>query len=91
MAVIKLQRDHSLGLEAARERVEGIASQLHEQLDAEYHWEGDTLKFSRSGASGHILVSDSAVEIEVKLGMLLSALKGTVESTLNEELNKRLA
>lgn len=91
MAVIKLQRDHSLGRDAARERVESIARQLHKQLDAEYHWEGDTLKFKRSGASGHILVSDTGVEIEVKLGMLLSALKGTVENTLTDELNKRLS
>jgi len=91
MAVIKTTRKHSLGAETVRERVEQIAKKLQKDLDADYHWEGSTLKFSRSGASGHIAVGDRDLEVEVKLGMLLSALKGTVEKTLNDELDKQLS
>ena len=90
MAVIKTIRKHQLGADAVRDKVEQIAQKLQKDLDASYHWEGSTLKFNRSGASGHIAVSDDQVEVEVKLGMLLSALKGTIEKTLNEELDQRL-
>ena len=91
MSVIKVSRQHSLDVDTVRERVEAIAQKLHKDLGADYHWEGDALRFSRPGASGHIAVTDSDLQIEVKLGMLLSALKGAVERTLNEELDKRLS
>jgi len=91
MSVIKINRQHELGLEQACERVETIAQKLQKDLDAQYHWEGSTLKFSRSGASGYIEVGESDLEVEVKLGMLLSALTGKVEQTLNEELDKELS
>jgi len=90
MSVIKINRQHDLGLEQACERVETIAQKLQKDLDAQYHWNGSTLEFSRSGASGHIKVGESDLEVEVKLGMLLSALKGKVEQTLNEQLDKEL-
>ncbi len=91
MAVIKINREHTLGQEKACEKVEAIAQKLQEDLDAEYHWEGPALVFSRSGASGQITVGESDLKVEVKLGMLLSAMKGKVEQTLNEELDKELS
>lgn len=90
MSVIKIERQHGLGRDAACERVEAIAQKLQRELDAEYHWEGDTLKFSRSGASGHIVVSESDLRVEIKLGMLLSALKGKITQSLNEHLDSEL-
>ncbi len=91
MAMIKIKRKHSMGQKKACEKVETIAQKLQKDLDAEYHWEGSALVFSRTGASGKITVRESDLDVEVKLGMLLSALKGKVEQTLNEELDKQLS
>lgn len=90
MALIKLKRKHALGQEKARSTVEALAKKLQDELDAKYHWEGSTLQFSRSGASGHIDVSDEEVDIEIKLGMLLSPLKGKIEKTIQEEIDQHL-
>jgi putative polyhydroxyalkanoate system protein len=90
MAVIKVKRRHKLGADQARATVEELAQKLEQELNAKYHWEGDTLRFSRSGASGHIDVKDRELAIEIKLGMLLSPLKGKIERTIQDEIDKHL-
>lgn len=90
MAVIKVKRNHALGAKMARSAVEKIANKLKKDLDAEYHWKGSSLQFSRSGASGHIDVGDDEVSVEIKLGMLLSPLKGRIERTIEEEIDQHL-
>ena len=90
MAVIKVERQHELGAAKARTAVEKVAKKLQKDLDAEYHWEGSTLQFSRSGAKGHIDVGEEDVRIEIKLGMLLSPLKGKIEKTIEQEIDQHL-
>ena len=90
MAMIKLKRRHTLGAKKARSTVEALAKKLKKDLDAEYHWEGSTLQFKRSGATGHIAVKDQELEIEIKLGMLLSPLKGKIEKTIKDEIDQHL-
>jgi putative polyhydroxyalkanoate system protein len=90
MATIKVKRQHHLGPDQARDTVEKLAQKLQRDLEAEYHWEGSSLVFKRSGASGHIDVSDDRIELEVKLGMLLGPLKGKIQRTIEEEIDKYL-
>jgi putative polyhydroxyalkanoate system protein len=88
--VIKLKRKHGLGRKKARSTVAALAKKLQQDLDAEYHWEGSTLQFSRKGASGHIDVGDGELNIEIKLGILLSPLKGKIEKTIEDEIDQHL-
>lgn len=90
MAVIKVKRNHEMGAKKARSAVEKIAKKLQKDLDAEYHWEGSSLQFSRSGASGHIDVGDDEVSVEIKLSMLLTPLKGKIEQTIEEQIDQHL-
>lgn len=90
MAVIKVKRKHDLGAKKARATVTKLAKKLKKDLDADYHWEGSTLQFSRKGATGHIDVSERELKIEIKLGMLLSPLKGKIEKTINDEIDDHL-
>ena len=90
MANIHIKREHHLGLNEARERVDHIASSLQDKLEAKWAWKGNQLSFNRSGASGTVDVGENFVEFNVKLGLMLSPLKGKIESTLNEEIEKAL-
>lgn len=90
MAKISIHREHALGLETARIKVEDIAKQLKEKLDADYSWDGDTLNFKRAGASGHINVTDESMDLEIKLGLALTPLKGMIEKTILENLDQAL-
>ena len=90
MANIHIKRAHQLGLNEARARVDHIASSLQDKLEANWAWQGNRLSFNRSGASGTVDVEDNFIEFNVKLGLLLTPLKGKIESTLNEEIEKAL-
>jgi putative polyhydroxyalkanoate system protein len=91
MPTIHISRPHRLSHDAVRAHVEGLAQELHQQLDADYHWEDDTLHFSRTGASGSIVVGKDSVVVEVKLSMLLGPFKSKVEHAVNEYLDRHLA
>lgn len=90
MSKIVVEREHSLGLEVAREQAQELAERLAKQYDVSYHWEGDSLRFRRTGAEGSIVVDDNKVRVNLKLGLLLSALGGTIKREIEEALDKRL-
>ena len=91
MATIHIKRAHHLDHETVRKEVQNLADKLSKDLSAKYNWEGDRLVFKRSGASGHIDVGESEVDIEIKLSVVLTPLKGTVERTVKDYLDERLA
>jgi putative polyhydroxyalkanoate system protein len=90
MATIHITRSHQLDQETIHQKVEELANTLVEKLSAEYHWEQDRLVFKRSGANGFVRIGNQELEVEVKLGMMLRPLKGTIEKTIAEYLYQRL-
>lgn len=90
MSRITVERTHSLGLATAREKAEALAQRLASEYDVKYRWSGDTLEFKRSGVDGSIAVGGDSVRVELKLGLLLSALGGTIKREIEETLDKHL-
>lgn len=90
MASIDITHRHSLSPEAARQAVEEVVVKLGQKLGVDYRWEGDTLHFQRQGVDGRIALAPGQVHVDAKLGLLFSALKGTVESELLRVLRERL-
>ncbi len=90
MATIRIKRAHHLDNETVRKEIEELAEKLSKDLSAKYSWEGDRLVFKRSGANGHIDIGEGEVDIEIKLSMVLTPLKGTVEKTVTGYLDERL-
>lgn len=91
MSKILIERQHNLGRDAARAQAQQLAERLAKQYDISYRWEGDTLKFRRTGAEGAIVVDEDTVRVSLKLGLLLSPLSGTIKREIEEALDKRLA
>ena len=90
MANIHIKQQHHLAHDDARKRVEEIAIDLKKKLNADYAWKGDSLQFSRSGASGSIELSDDLIELKIKLGMMLAPMKGKIETAIREKLDQAL-
>jgi putative polyhydroxyalkanoate system protein len=91
MANIRIKRAHALGFEQARSEVEKLAESLKSELQADYQWSGNKLLFKRSGASGIIDVGDDYIDLDIKLGMALSLMKGKIEDTINHKLDAALS
>ncbi|HBX57317.1 polyhydroxyalkanoic acid system family protein [Pseudomonas sp. UBA2684] len=90
MAKINVERSHSLGREAARGKAEQLAERLAREYAVRYRWNGDTLEFKRSGADGSIEVGEDRVRVQLNLGLLLSAMSGSIKREIEEVLDKSL-
>ena len=90
MATIHVKRNHNLDMKHIRKEVEHLAEKLKEELSIDYQWDKDRLIFKRTGANGFIAVGKDDLEIEIKLNLVLTPLKGTIEKSITNYLNERL-
>ena len=91
MSNIHVKYKHSLNPEEARKRVEQIAKGLKKEYKIEYVWKGDRLLFKRSGAAGYLDLGDGAIELHMKLGMVLASLKSKIEKTIKQNMVAELS
>ena len=91
MADIEIQRAHNLGLKAARTAADKMAETLGRKFDLKGDWSGNILRFERPGVSGSLAVSDKDIRLSVGLGFLLKAMRGSIESAIEQELDKLFA
>ncbi|WP_162874555.1 polyhydroxyalkanoic acid system family protein, partial [Pseudomonas viridiflava] len=77
--------------ESARAKADKLAQKPQEQYGLEPSWSGDTLNLKRSGVKGTVLVADDSLRIDVELGLLMSAMSGTIKSEIEKALDKALA
>ena len=95
MATIDIRRSHTLDKDEARRRAEELAKGMEAKLGIRWSWDGDRIRFdvpsgAAKGASGVVSVEPKDVRVEVDLPLLLRAMKGMVESKINQKLDTLL-
>jgi len=90
MSSIDIRHAHSLPADGARQAIEDVAAKLSERFGLQSNWLGDVLNFSGSGVDGAIALLPGQVHVTAKLGFLLSAIKGMVESEIQRVLKEKL-
>ncbi len=95
MATIDVRRAHTLSKDEARKRAEDFARTMQQRFELDWRWEGDRIVFdaprgAAKGTKGSVDVGDKDVRVQIDLPFLLRMLKGTVESKVNEKLDKLL-
>lgn len=88
---IDIRHSHTLPQTKARKALEEVAEKLAERFDFDYAWDGDTLKFTRAGVDGKIAMAQKELHVTAKLGFLMSAFKGPIESEIRRVLDERFA
>ena len=91
MAHISVERTHSLGLEAAREKARPLVEKLAGKYGLTPEWSGDTVKLKRSGVNGTLAIGEKTIKVDVKLGLLMSAMSGMIQAEIERSLDKALA
>ena len=91
MADIEIHRAHNLGLKAARTAADRMAETLGRKFDLKGSWAGNVLRFERPGVSGSLAISDKDLNLSVALGFLLKAMKGSIQSAIEQELDRLFA
>ncbi|GGC62617.1 polyhydroxyalkanoic acid system family protein [Marinobacter halophilus] len=88
MSVIDIHRAHSMDKVHAREAAETLAKDLSEQFDVNYQWEGDLLKFKRSGVKGQLDIAENDLHIRLELGLMLRPFKSRIEQEIQSQLDQ---
>lgn len=83
MSAIVIQRAHGKTLAEARSAAEQLARALHAEFDMKYDWEGDTLRFSRTGVHGEMAIDAATIALTIRLGLLLLPMKAMVETEIH--------
>lgn len=90
MSDISIRRQHSL----TPQKAEGVANSVASELEREYGvrstWKGDTLHFERSGVRGTLRLAPKEMILDVKLGLMLFALRDTIATRVEQKLDQLL-
>ncbi|MDQ6620106.1 MAG: polyhydroxyalkanoic acid system family protein [Pseudomonadota bacterium] len=89
MAHLSIIKKHQLSLSEARKAAEAVTEDLKARFELECRWEGNVVRFERSGLSGALTVGADSVRLDCQLGFLFSALKGSIEREVHKEFDKR--
>jgi putative polyhydroxyalkanoate system protein len=91
MATIVVRRQHDLGIAKAKKLAQSMATRLKGDFGGSFEWNGDVLRFERTGASGSLAVTSDNVQVHVDLGLLLSPLRSRIEREITAFLDEHLA
>lgn len=87
MSVIDIHRPHSLDHDHARQAAEALAQDLAKEFDVHYQWDGDVVRFKRSGVKGQLDINPGDIHVRLELGMLLRPFKSRIEREINLQLD----
>jgi len=88
MADINIVQDHRLAPEQARAAAQQVADKLAEQFELACRWEGDVLRFERSGVNGALTLHPHQAQLQIALGFPISLMAGQVEAKVSEKMRK---
>jgi putative polyhydroxyalkanoate system protein len=91
MATISISKKHHLGHKAALEAAENVAADLQQRFGLRCEWDGDRCLFERAGLAGELVVGESEVRLDCRLGLLLGAIKPAIESAVHREFDQWFA
>lgn len=94
MPELNIERKHNLGLNRARAVAERWRAQAEQEwgmaCESEPGESEDRMRFSRSGVSGELVVTDTRFDLRLKLGFLLGAYSGKIEEKIKANLDELL-
>ncbi|KTT14880.1 polyhydroxyalkanoic acid system family protein [Pseudomonas putida] len=91
MTQISVERKHTLGRDAARSKAQALVDRLSREYDLKASWDGDRVDVARSGANGSVHIGQDSIRVDLKLGMMMSMMSGTIKGEIERALDKALA
>jgi len=82
-----IRRQHDLGVEEAKRRVDKVAEEIGGRLNLRSTWDGDHLRVKGIGVNGRIIVDAQSVEVHVRLGIAMSMMREPIRSAIEESID----
>lgn len=92
MSHITIERQHTLGLPAARQHAQTWAEKAHAKFGVQCRYEAgdhaDVLHFDGNGMQGQLHVSSTQLLLNAELGFLAAMFQDTIEAKLNAQFDE---
>ncbi|MET0265731.1 MAG: polyhydroxyalkanoic acid system family protein [Duganella sp.] len=88
MADINIVQEHHLAPEQARAAAQQVADKLSEQFELTSRWDGDVLRFERSGVNGTLTLDASQARLQIALGFPISAFAAQIEDKVADKMRR---
>ena len=88
MADIDIVQAHSLTHGKARAAAQKVADTLAREYALECAWDGDVLRFERSGVQGSLTLGKQQAQMHIELGFLFSAFSSKIESKVAQDMRQ---
>jgi len=89
---ITIERQHTLGLPAARQHAQTWAEKAHAKFGVQCRYEAgdhaDVLHFDGNGMQGQLHVSSTQLLLNAELGFLAAMFQDTIEAKLNAQFDE---
>lgn len=91
MASIQIKQPFTMPYDDLKAGLDELADRLGRQYQLDCGWESDDcLCFRRSGADGQVNIGDREIELNVKLGLMMSAFKSTIEKEIQGFIDEHI-
>ncbi|MDX2463033.1 MAG: polyhydroxyalkanoic acid system family protein [Porticoccus sp.] len=91
MSHIQIIRHHNMDEEHLRSMTEELGQKLKSKFGGEYHLEGNIVHYTYHSADAKVSFDETRVKVDVKLGLLMMAFKGMIESEVNNYLDEHIS
>ncbi len=88
MADISIVQEHALSPKKARAAAQVVADKMAEEYDLTCAWDGDVLRFERSGVEGSLTLGKQQAHMQIKLGFMFSVFSAKIEGKVTENMRK---
>lgn len=91
MSKVLIKQKHSKTEDEVREIVGEVEQMLAADYGLKTRWQGNAVRFERSGLSGELSMEPGAVLIKMKLGMMLGMYSRKIQTELEKIVAEKLA
>ena len=88
MADIEITQPHSMTADAARVAAQQVADKMAADFGMECKWDGQVLRFERTGVDGTLVVGERDARLEIRLGLMMKAFAPMVQEKLARKMQK---
>lgn len=91
MADISIVQAHNLTPERARAAAQQVAEKIAREYGLACNWDGDVLRFERSGVTGALTLGERQAAMQINLGFLMGAFAPSIRAKVAEKMQKVFA
>ena len=88
MAEISIVQQHSLTPDAARSAADQVAQRIAAEYGLDCKWDGDVLRFERSGVEGALTLEGQSAAMRIRLGFFMGAFAPAIEAKVADKMRR---